>query len=530
MVSNSLKPDASDPAPAPSNTTELDRLRRVWETLGRDDPLWAVLSRSDKRGGRWDPVEFLETGRVEIEAQLALLAPSGYPRGRGLALDFGCGAGRLTRALAARFERAIGIDVSTSMVAAAERLNVDIGNIEFRANASPRLEHIADASVDFVFSHITLQHIPGELAAGYVGEFFRVLAPGGAAVFQFVDGSDDSLRGRLFGWASNRWLNPLRKVRWRRRAVFEMHALPEARLRGLLDRHPSLRLLDEVDDGAAGAGWRGRRWTVVNDAPLPVRIEASDHVLYVDPADVHIGGPLLAGAPHDPHVAAVLRGRLRHRDVVLDIGANIGSMALPAAVLVGARGPVIAVEPLARNCVLLARSAQASGLSNIEIVAAAASDRNGEIELRTHPSTSNSATPGASGERLRATDGATSRVRTVALDALLVERARLDLVKMDIEGMEPLAFAGIERSIERFRPFLLSEFHPWAIERATGSAPVDYLRRLLRHYAAIEVLHRDGARARCTTAEAVMDVWRRENATAGLDGRLHLDLLLDPDR
>ena len=32
MVSNSLKPDASDPAPAPSNTTELDRLRRVWET------------------------------------------------------------------------------------------------------------------------------------------------------------------------------------------------------------------------------------------------------------------------------------------------------------------------------------------------------------------------------------------------------------------------------------------------------------------------------------------------------------------
>ena len=55
MVSNSLKPDASDARPAAQNTTELDRLRRVWETLGRDDPLWAVLSQG------MDGVELVET-------------------------------------------------------------------------------------------------------------------------------------------------------------------------------------------------------------------------------------------------------------------------------------------------------------------------------------------------------------------------------------------------------------------------------------------------------------------------------------
>ncbi|HEY0230027.1 MAG TPA: class I SAM-dependent methyltransferase, partial [Dokdonella sp.] len=157
--------------------SDLDRLRRVWQTLGRDDPLWAVLSQADKRGGRWQHEEFFATGRLEIDAQLGALAAQGLPRQRELALDFGCGVGRLTRALAARFERVIGVDVSPSMIAAARELNADVGNVEFRENASPRIENIADASVDLVFSHITLQHIPTALAAGYVEEFFRILAP-----------------------------------------------------------------------------------------------------------------------------------------------------------------------------------------------------------------------------------------------------------------------------------------------------------------------------------------------------------------
>src|SRR5690606_32423745 len=68
---------------------QLEHLRRVWQTLGRDDPMWAVLSHADKRGGRWDPEEFLATGEVEVDVQLAALAAAGWPRERGLALDFG---------------------------------------------------------------------------------------------------------------------------------------------------------------------------------------------------------------------------------------------------------------------------------------------------------------------------------------------------------------------------------------------------------------------------------------------------------
>lgn len=502
---------------------QLDHLRRVWERLGDDDPLWAVLSDPRKRGGRWDIDEFFATGRAEIDAQLAAVAALGYPCERGLALDFGCGAGRLTRALARCFRKAIGVDVSASMVATARRLNADLGNVEFRVNASPRLDGIADASVDFVFSHITLQHIPAQLAAGYVGEFLRILAPGGAAVFQFVVDTDDSLRGRLFGAASNRWLNPLRRIAWRRRDVFEMHALHEDDLRKRLAAHPSLRLAHAIDDASAGPGWHGRRWIVVNEAPSPVAVERDGLVLYADPADAHIGAALLAGNAHDAHVAAFLRERLRAGDVVLDIGAHIGSLALVAAQRVGAQGRVIAVEPLARNRVLLARAAQANGFGQINIVAAAAADRAGEIELLTHPATSNAATPAAAGPRLRAPGGATLRVPAVVLDDVL-DLPRLDLVKIDVSGMEPLALRGLERHIERHRPVLISEFHPQAMRAASGVEAVDYLRWLLRYYDAVTVLHRDGRRERFADADGVIDAWRTANAAAGFDGALHLDI------
>lgn len=245
---------------------DLARLQRVWSALGRDDPLWAVLSQPGKRGQRWDESEFLATGQVDIETQLAGLAAHGLPLRKAVALDFGCGAGRLSRALAGHFERVVGIDVSPTMIQTARRINADLANVEFRENPSARLEGIADRSVDLVYSTMTLQHIPTGLAAGYVAEFARVLAPGGVASFQFVADHDrGSRRGRLFARVSNRWLNPLRRLLWRRWSVFEMHVLPESVLHERLAADPAVRLLAALDDGSAGPGWHGRRWYLARD-------------------------------------------------------------------------------------------------------------------------------------------------------------------------------------------------------------------------------------------------------------------------
>jgi SAM-dependent methyltransferase len=163
----------------------LERHRRDWERLAAEDPLWAVLTDPARRGGGWTPEEFLATGEAEISAVLAEAEALGLPARRNAALDFGCGAGRLTRALSLRFERAVGVDISEGMVRVARELSADRPNCEFVINDAPDLARFGSGSFDFVYSSIVLQHLPGRaLALAYVHELVRVLADGGLAVFQ----------------------------------------------------------------------------------------------------------------------------------------------------------------------------------------------------------------------------------------------------------------------------------------------------------------------------------------------------------
>ena len=74
-----------------------------WDALARLDPLWAILSRPDRRGGGWSLDAFFATGDDEVESVLA--RREAQPDRFGVALDFGCGVGRLARALSTRFER-----------------------------------------------------------------------------------------------------------------------------------------------------------------------------------------------------------------------------------------------------------------------------------------------------------------------------------------------------------------------------------------------------------------------------------------
>lgn len=257
---------AVDPRSRAGADPALDRLRRTWQQLGDDDPLWAVLSSPDKRGGRWNVDEFFASGRGEIDHWLDRVLPTlDLPRQRRFAIDFGCGAGRLTRALGRHFDCVVGLDLSRSMVRTARRLNADVSNIAFRENVGTRLDIVADRSVDFLCCSIVLQHIPPALQMAYIAEFFRVLAPGGVAMFQFVTGPDRSSRGRLYGRLSNRWMNLLRRIAWRRWNVFEMHPLDESKVVDLLATQRDLRLVIASNDYAAGPGWRSRRWHVARD-------------------------------------------------------------------------------------------------------------------------------------------------------------------------------------------------------------------------------------------------------------------------
>ncbi len=163
---------------------KLWQTRRHWEKFARTDPLWAVLTAPDKAGNRWQVDEFFATGRRETDAALAHVFAHCPALRRGHALDFGCGVGRLTQGLAAHFDHVTGIDISNRMLEHARRHNRHGGRVTYLHNDRPDLACFADNTFDFVLSLITLQHVEPQFARRYIAEFARILAPGGAALFQ----------------------------------------------------------------------------------------------------------------------------------------------------------------------------------------------------------------------------------------------------------------------------------------------------------------------------------------------------------
>lgn len=174
---------------------DLERTRADWTALGAQDPLWAVLVTPEGRHDGWDPDAFLATGRQEVSAVLERVSAIGLQPGTRSALDFGCGAGRLTQALREHVDRAVGVDFSEPMLERARTLDVE-GRCEFVHNERPDLSVFDDATFDIAYSSLVLQHIPTAAARRYLAEMVRVVRPGGLVVVQVATRPDRSLKGR----------------------------------------------------------------------------------------------------------------------------------------------------------------------------------------------------------------------------------------------------------------------------------------------------------------------------------------------
>ncbi len=163
---------------------KLEQLQRNWDELGREDPLWAVLTEPEKRGNRWDRDEFFATGTGEIGALMQRVESLGINLRRGGALGFGCGVGRLTQGLADHFDEVWGVDIAPSMIELAREYNRHGDRCKYRVNDTGDLGFFPDESFDLIYSLLTLQHMPAEYAKAYIREFLRVLRPGGVVAFQ----------------------------------------------------------------------------------------------------------------------------------------------------------------------------------------------------------------------------------------------------------------------------------------------------------------------------------------------------------
>jgi SAM-dependent methyltransferase len=160
---------------------ELADIRDNWNRAAREDAMFYILTLEGKEGGGWDPGEFFARGDAEIKDVLGWMKPARWDR----ALDFGCGVGRLTKALAKHFDHVDGVDVSKEMIRRARQM---VPEATFHTNSKPHLRLFDAGTFDFVYTAIVLQHMPHDLQKGYIAEFLRVLRPGGLAVFELPEG------------------------------------------------------------------------------------------------------------------------------------------------------------------------------------------------------------------------------------------------------------------------------------------------------------------------------------------------------
>jgi len=203
-----------------------DKYREQWERLGYNDPYWAVLTDPEKKGNLWGSAEFFKSGEIEISNVFFELNQLKILISFNTAVDFGCGVGRLSRALATRFDKVVGVDVSSSMLSEAMRANKHAKNIEFLHNKPDNLTVFADNSIDFLYCNIVLQHMPRSKQLVFISEFCRILRPMGTLVFQTL--SNANLRtweGWIHVLAGNNILNFARRIKYGPNRVMEIHML-----------------------------------------------------------------------------------------------------------------------------------------------------------------------------------------------------------------------------------------------------------------------------------------------------------------
>lgn len=155
----------------------------------------------------------------------------------------------------------------------------------------------------------------------------------------------------------------------------------------------------------------------------------------------------------EPDLSHFIQCRLRRGDVFVDVGANVGYDSLLAATCVGAEGRIIAIDASPTNYrALLDNLSRNAGPDRIRTLNAAVTDVRGRVEVFGGPehNVGLATTVSRQGLAPEATvDGAP------LADLLTEDEARQTrLVKIDIEGAEPNALAGMVALLDQFSPDL----------------------------------------------------------------------------
>lgn len=178
----------------------VEDLEETFSFWGKREPYFCVLTTSKfllhnmtNQGKMNDQAldHFYSLGDLDIRFAFEILEHNGIKINPTMALDFGCGVGRLTFALAKVFRFVIGCDISGPhlQISRDNACQFDINNVHFIKSSANLLDQLSPESFDFIYSRLVLQHIPPILSKAYIRQFTSLLKAGGHMLIQLPTAS-----------------------------------------------------------------------------------------------------------------------------------------------------------------------------------------------------------------------------------------------------------------------------------------------------------------------------------------------------
>lgn len=208
--------------------------------------------------------------------------------------------------------------------------------------------------------------------------------------------------------------------------------------------------------------------------------------IYLDGADLSIT-PRVVSNNYERHVTKALASLVLPGAVVVECGANQGFHTLSMASMVGPKGRILAFEPDPRNLDVLRDNITSHYMDHtVTVVAKAACHQNGPLSFYPAKSGGQSSLfplrtdvgPWAScyfpdqDQRIEV-EGAT-------IASVLSEHGLTpDLVRLDVEGAEPMALDGMWGLLEKIPNIMVMfEYNPWCINQGGYTTPETFIKSL----------------------------------------------------
>ena len=188
---------------------------------------------------------------------------------------------------------------------------------------------------------------------------------------------------------------------------------------------------------------------------------------------------------------------------ILDVGANHGLAALVMSITLSQDGQIYAFEASEETCRVAGENLALNGLAQrVQVINALVADRSGEAVdfYWDHTSGGASLIPGYLGHQ--------TPVQKTAItldDFCEIQNLAPDLIKIDIEGAEGRALAGLRKTLAKHRPAVAVELHSWQEMPLVRNAaqilellpPLDYQMIYLRTRSPVKAPQILASRGRC---------------------------------